>query len=55
MLMNKGYCDNTDCKKGKVKQHLHEVEMLPEFEGGKFHWCTDCINRDGDMVVGKDD
>jgi len=55
MLMIRGYCDNTDCKKPHEKQVLHEVGMLPEFEGGTFKWCGDCMGRDYDMIVEKHD
>jgi len=45
----KGGCDNTDHKEGERK--LYPVRMKPEFEGGVFHWCEDCIERDGDMIA----
>ena len=50
--MKKGYCDNTNCHHlQSTELEVFEVEMLPEFDGGKFNWCTDCIKRDGDMIV----
>lgn len=43
-------CDNTDCKNKLNVFEVFEVEMKPEFEGGKVKWCKDCINRDSDFI-----
>jgi len=43
------YCDNTDCQ--NVSNEFWEITLTSDFDNEHCRWCTDCVNRDKDMIA----
>jgi len=44
-------CENTDCTTTDLDVDVEVVILGEDFDGEMCVWCTDCIERDNDMVV----